>query len=65
VAGISELLSVYENADALVQAEDALDRIAAMELSEDLPLGDYYDGLAEATVGVCEHRQHADDREGR
>ena len=44
---VSELLSIYENADALAEAEDALDRIAAMEPSEGLPLGDYYDGLAE------------------
>jgi tetratricopeptide (TPR) repeat protein len=47
VASVSELLSVYENAEALAEAEDALDRIAAMAPSEDLPLGDYYDGLAE------------------
>lgn len=44
---VSELLSIYENADALAEAEDALDRIATMEPSEGLPLGDYYDGLAE------------------
>jgi SEC-C motif. len=50
VASVSELLSVYENTDALAEAEDALDRIAAMEPSEDLPLGDYYDGLAEVAA---------------
>jgi tetratricopeptide (TPR) repeat protein len=47
VASISELLSVYENAEALIEAEAALDQIAAMEPTENLPLGDYYDGLAE------------------
>lgn len=47
MASVSELLSVYENADALAEAEDALDRIAAMGASENLPLGDYYDGLEE------------------
>lgn len=47
MASISELLSIYENAEALIEAEAALDRIAAMEPTEDLPLGDYYDGLAE------------------
>jgi tetratricopeptide (TPR) repeat protein len=51
VASVSELLSVYENTDALAEAKDALDRIAAMAPSADLPLGDYYDGLAE---GACE-----------
>lgn len=50
MASVSELLSVYENADALAEAEEALDRIAAMAPSEDLPLGDYYDGLAEVAV---------------
>lgn len=50
MATVSELLSIYENADALAEAEDALDRIAAMEPSEDLPLGDYYDGLAEVAA---------------
>lgn len=47
MASVSELLSVCENADALAEAEDALDRIAAMEPLPDIPLGDYYDGLAE------------------
>jgi hypothetical protein len=47
VASISELLSVYENAEALIEAEAALDQLAAMEPTENLPLGDYYDGLAE------------------
>ena len=47
MASVPELLSVYEHADALVEAEDALDRIAAMVPSVDLPLGDHYDGLAE------------------
>lgn len=47
MATVSELLSIYENADSLVEAEDALDRIVAMEPSGGLPLGDYYDGLAE------------------
>lgn len=47
MASVPELLSVYENADALAEAEDALDRIATMGPIEDLPLGDYYDGLAE------------------
>lgn len=47
MASVSELLSVYENAEALVEAEDALDQIAAMGPPEDLSLGDYYDGLAE------------------
>jgi tetratricopeptide (TPR) repeat protein len=50
VASISELLSVYENTDALVEAEDALDQIATMGPPEDLPLGDYYDGLAEVAA---------------
>ena len=50
MASISELLSVYENTDALVDAEDALDQIAAMGPPEDLPLGDYYDGLAEVAA---------------
>lgn len=50
VESVSELLSIYENADALSEAEDALDRIAAMEPTEDLPLGDYYDGLAEVAA---------------
>lgn len=50
MASVSELLSVYENADALAEAEQALDRIAAMEPSDDLPLGDYYDGLAEVAA---------------
>lgn len=47
MATVSELLSIYENADSLVEAENALDRIVAMEPSGGLPLGDYYDGLAE------------------
>ena len=47
MASVPELLSVYENSDALAAAEDALDQIAAMGPMEDLPLGDYYDGLAE------------------
>ena len=47
MASVSELLSVYENADALSEAEAALDQIAATKALEDLPLGYYYDGLAE------------------
>jgi tetratricopeptide (TPR) repeat protein len=47
VASIPELLSLYENAEALAEAEDALDQIAAMEQPENLRLGDYYDELAE------------------
>lgn len=50
MASVSELLSVYENSDALIEAEDALDRIAAMESAASLPLGDYYDGLAEVAA---------------
>lgn len=45
--GASELLSAYENTEDLIEAENALDRLAAMEPAADLPLGDYYDGLAE------------------
>lgn len=49
MASIPELLSIYENAEVLTEAEAeaALDRIAAMGPTESLPLGDYYDGLAE------------------
>jgi len=50
VASVSELLSIYETADALAEAEDALDRVAAMEPAASLPLGDYYDGLAEVAA---------------
>lgn len=35
MASVSQLLSVYEKADALAEAEVALDRIAAMEPSEE------------------------------
>jgi tetratricopeptide (TPR) repeat protein len=47
VASASELLSIYENAEELTDAENALDRLTTMESAADLPLGDYYDGLAE------------------
>jgi tetratricopeptide (TPR) repeat protein len=47
VASVPELLSIYENAENLADAEVALDRIAAMKPMANLPLGDYYDGLAE------------------
>ena len=47
MASIPELLSIYENAEELVEAEDALDRIAAIGPDDEIPLGDYYDGLAE------------------
>jgi tetratricopeptide (TPR) repeat protein len=50
VVSVSELLATYESADALVEAEEALDQIAAMESPADLPLGDYYDGLAEVAA---------------
>jgi tetratricopeptide (TPR) repeat protein len=50
VASVSELLSIYETAAGLAEAEDALDLIAAMEPLPGLPLGDYYDGLAEVAA---------------
>jgi tetratricopeptide (TPR) repeat protein len=47
MASIPELLSIYENAEGLAEAQDALDRIAAIGPDDELPLGDYYDELAE------------------
>ncbi|HVY77572.1 MAG TPA: SEC-C metal-binding domain-containing protein [Solirubrobacterales bacterium] len=47
MTSFSELLSIYENAEELAEAENALDRIAAIGPDDEFPLGDYYDGLAE------------------
>ncbi|MBA3865495.1 MAG: SEC-C domain-containing protein [Solirubrobacterales bacterium] len=47
MASVSELLSIYQTTADLVEAEDALDQIAAMEHPSDLELGECYEGLAE------------------
>lgn len=49
-ARVSQLLKIYETTEELAEAEDALDRIAAMEPATDLRLGDCYDDLAEAAA---------------
>src|SRR3954453_18009520 len=50
MASISELLSIYQTTADLGEAENALDRIAAMEHPPDLELGECYDGLAEVAA---------------
>lgn len=52
MASVSELLSIFESTEDLEEAEDALDRIAAMERPADLELGECYDGLAEVAADV-------------
>lgn len=50
MASVSDLLSTYENAENLADAEAALDQMAAMKPMANLTLGDYYDGLAEVAA---------------
>lgn len=50
MATVAELLKTFESTEDLQAAEDALDRIAAMERPADLELGECYDGLAEAAA---------------
>jgi hypothetical protein len=50
VAGVSELLSIFESTEDLGEAEGALDRIATMERPKDLELGECYDSLAEVAA---------------
>lgn len=50
MATVAELLSNFESAGTLAEAEDALDRLAAMEPPASLSLGDCYDGLAEGAA---------------
>lgn len=50
MASVSELLSIYQTTEDLGEAENALDRIAAMEHPSDLELGECYDGLAEVAA---------------
>jgi tetratricopeptide (TPR) repeat protein len=50
VAGVTELLALYETTESLAEAKAALDRIAAMEPPRDLELGECYDELATAAA---------------
>jgi tetratricopeptide (TPR) repeat protein len=50
VPSVTELLSKYEDADSLVEAEQALDELQAACPPADLELGDLFDGLAEAAA---------------
>jgi tetratricopeptide (TPR) repeat protein len=50
VAAANELLETFDATTSLEEAERALDSIAAGEYPEGLPLGDLYDGLAEAAA---------------
>lgn len=50
MARVADLLSAYENAESLTQAEHVLGQLAAVELPNHLRLGDLYDGLAEAAA---------------
>jgi tetratricopeptide (TPR) repeat protein len=54
VVGVSELLLIFESTEDLGEAEDALDRIAAMERPEELELGECYDSLAEVAADAGE-----------
>lgn len=47
---VEELLSVYETAESLADAERALDTLAAQTVADGLALGDRYDGLAEVAA---------------
>jgi tetratricopeptide (TPR) repeat protein len=47
---VEELLSVYDTAETLADAERALDLLAAQTIPDGLPLGDLYDGLAEVAA---------------
>lgn len=50
MTSVSELLSIFETAEELSEAEAALDELATMDLPPDLELGECYDGLAEAAA---------------
>lgn len=47
VPGVADLLSTYDEAESLEEAEEALDELSALGPPDDLNLGDLYDGLAE------------------
>lgn len=48
--GVADLLSAYDEAESLEEAEEALDKLAALGPPSDLSLGDLYDDLAEAAA---------------
>lgn len=50
MASVPELLSIFETAEELSEAEAALDRLATMDLPPELELGEYYDSLAEVAA---------------
>lgn len=47
---MAELLEAYDGAKDLTEAEVALDQLAGIDPPPSLPLGDYYDALAESGV---------------
>lgn len=50
MAGVPELLSIFETTEDLSEAEAVLDRLAAIDLPPDLELGECYDSLAEVAA---------------
>lgn len=50
MASVPELLSIFETAEELSEAEVALDELATMALPPDLELGECYDSLAEVAA---------------
>lgn len=47
---VRDLLTAYEDAESLDEAEQVLDQLANVELPDHLTLGDLYDGLAEVAA---------------
>ena len=55
VAAVEALLETFDLTTSLEEAERALDSIAEADYPPDLPLGDMYDGLAEAAAEVGDY----------